>query len=149
MRVTGTQGPDGAGYAPDFTWRRRIDGNYVVGALRNVAPVTRVSFAELLNFLPPLSHASGLVTMRFGQDFFESLRMPPHWSSDEVTPFERHRFLSAKPYQDELDRHFEALREAFPDFRASGPSSPGAASSMPRRIRRRSSLPSTAYRACR
>ncbi|RAH39497.1 FAD-binding oxidoreductase [Halomonas sp. SL1] len=121
MRVTGAQGPDGAGYAPNFTWRRQIDGNYVVGALRNVAPVTRASFTELLSFLPTLRHASGLVTMRFGQDFFESLRMPTHWSSDEVTPFERNRFLSAKPYQDELDRRFEALREAFPDFRASAP----------------------------
>lgn len=121
MRVTGAAGPNGAGYAPDFTWRRKINGEYVVGAFLNVSPVTRASFGELLSFLPTLRHAPGLVTMRFGQDFFESLRMATRWSGDQVTPFEHNRFLSAQPFQAELDRRFAALRDAFPAFQTSAP----------------------------
>ena len=118
MRVSKVAGPQGAGFAPDYSWRRRIDGDTVVGAFINVSSITRASFAELLQFLPTLSHAPGLLTLRFGQDFFASLRMPNTWGADGVTPFERNRFLSARPYEPELELRLAKLRAAFPAFKA-------------------------------
>lgn len=108
----------GAGFAPDFAWRRRIDGDTVLGAFRHVSTITRASFAEFLNFLPALSHARGLLTLRFGGDFFNSLRLPTRWSGDDITPFERNRLLAATPLMSELELRLANLRAAFPAFKA-------------------------------
>ncbi|MHB0776025.1 NAD(P)/FAD-dependent oxidoreductase [Halomonas sp. WWR20] len=116
MRISAAEGPDGVGSLPTSVWRRRVNGEYIVGSFMNVSSITRASFEEFLSFRHALSHSKGILSIRFGRDFFESLRMPKHWSGHDVTPFERNRFLYATPLESELQTRFDALRMAFPSF---------------------------------
>ncbi|WP_325346975.1 NAD(P)/FAD-dependent oxidoreductase [Xylophilus sp.] len=116
QRISAVDGLPGAGAGSDFAWRRHADGEYSIGIQRHVAPVTLDNFKLLFDFLPSLRHTNDLLTVRFGRDFFESLRLPTHWRNDEVTPFEQTRMLTARPLLKESDQWLAYAARAVPAF---------------------------------
>lgn len=91
-----SDGPQGAGYGPDFTWRRHADGQYSLGALRHVSPVTLDSLRFLRDFLPALGQTRGMLKLRFGGDFWESIHQRRNRSAEEVSVFEQVRVLAGR-----------------------------------------------------
>lgn len=116
QRLSQVQGPPGAGYGEDYAWRRHANGEYTLGTLENISPITADSFKLFFDFLPALRHSGSLVRVRFGKDFFDSLGTPTHWSNDQVSPFEKDRFLSASILPDEIERARRNVARAFPVF---------------------------------
>ncbi|BDA61770.1 NAD(P)/FAD-dependent oxidoreductase [Shewanella xiamenensis] len=116
QRLSAVNGLPGGGAGTDFAWRRHADGEYTLGVQRHIAPVTLDSFKLMLDFLPALRHTGDLLKVRFGRDFFESLRLPTRWRNDEVTPFEQVRMLTARVPRKEADEFLANAERAVPAF---------------------------------
>lgn len=106
----------GAGYGPDFAWRRMANGETAVGVSSNISPVTKDSFRFLFDFMPALRHSGGLIKVRPSSDLFASMHVKSHWAADEVSPFEDIRMLSATVDTDETDVALANLRRAYPQY---------------------------------
>lgn len=106
----------GAGYGPDFAWRRMANGETAVGVSSNNSPITKDSFRFMFDFLPALRQSGGLINVRTSSDFFASLHVQSSWSADEISPFEDVRMLSATVDVEETDRALTSLRRAYPQY---------------------------------
>jgi glycine/D-amino acid oxidase-like deaminating enzyme len=101
----------------DFAVRRRQDGGYSIAVRdRNVVPISIDNFQLLFDFLPSLRRDWRELRLRFGRHFFESLKMPRHWRTDEVTPFERMRINPDAPYGNLAEQALKNLAAAYPAF---------------------------------
>ena len=58
-----------------------------------------------------------MIRLRLGQRFFEELSIPRHFSTNDVSPFERHRVLDPLPSERGIDQAWRRLTHAFPVFR--------------------------------
>ncbi|MCZ7472713.1 MULTISPECIES: FAD-binding oxidoreductase [Rhizobium/Agrobacterium group] len=96
QRLSSVAGPAGAGYGRDFTWRRHADGQYSMGGLRHVSPLTLDSFRFLRDFMPAMGHARSMLKLRFGGDFWTSFGERASSRTDAASVFEHVRILSAR-----------------------------------------------------
>jgi glycine/D-amino acid oxidase-like deaminating enzyme len=109
--------PDHAAGAPDFAFRRRLDGGYSIahrGA--TVAEVVPDTFRLMTDFLPALRAQWSGLRLRVGARFLEEWRVRRQWRLDEVSPFEEVRELDPAPIDRILDEGRENLVRAFPAF---------------------------------
>jgi glycine/D-amino acid oxidase-like deaminating enzyme len=116
QRVVVSEGPPGSGGASDYSWRRQADGEYSVLGSKFFALITRDSVRMLADFLPTFRHTDLPLRLRFGGEFFESLRVPHRWAADEISPFERARVLTADYDREALDIILSRLSHDFPAF---------------------------------
>ncbi len=99
------QGPlAGAGFGPDFVWRRQNDGRYAVGTLSHTAFVTPDTLRFIRDFLPSLKETRDMMEIGLGADFWTRL--------DPL----RQRDLCGRVDVKALDESRAALGRAFPDL---------------------------------
>ncbi len=110
--------PDIATGAPDFAFRKRLDGGYTI-ARRGVstADIVPDSLRLLPDFGLSLFRERGELRLRIGRRFVEEWRLPRHWSLDAASPFERVRTLDPEPVDTILDEGRANLVAAFPAFK--------------------------------
>ncbi len=80
--------------APDFSFRRHIDGGYIVtqrGALD--ASLTLDHLLLGMRFLPQLRTQRDFLRIKLGKPFFRDLALARRWTADARSPFERVRTL--------------------------------------------------------
>lgn len=99
--------------------RPRLDGGYTVASeLGTVTDVIPATFRYMLKFLPAFMEERSRVHVRFGKAFFDEVRLPNRWKLDQVSPFERHRTLEAKPAKRWVNKAFAALQALYPQFQS-------------------------------
>lgn len=113
----GVDGPDGAGYFSNVTWRRQIDGGYTTSMQVATAPVTPGLLANALKFRAAAHESAWVVRPRVGRYFFEEIRAGRHWELDEESPFERRRILEPEPNPELVRRMLDSMRSGVPAFR--------------------------------
>lgn len=118
FRTAPMQGPtDIAVGAPDFSFRKRLDGGYTItqrGAM--CAPLMLDHLLIGLNYLSMLRAQWKNVRITFGRDFLDDIALPRRWRAGATSPFERMRTMDP-PVNDAINA--EALRnlvEAWPMF---------------------------------
>jgi len=118
MRTAPMEGPtDMAVGAPDFSFRKRLDGGYTItqrGAL--YAPLTLDHLLIGLRYLPTLRAQWRNLRVSLGKDFVDDLTLPRRWRASGSSPFERLRMIDP-PVNDALNA--EAMRnltQAWPVF---------------------------------
>ncbi|HED1713921.1 TPA: NAD(P)/FAD-dependent oxidoreductase [Klebsiella variicola] len=80
--------------APDFSFRRHIDGGYIVtqrGALD--ASLTLDHLLLGMRYLPQLRTQRDFLRIKLGKPFFRDLALARRWRADALSPFERVRTL--------------------------------------------------------
>jgi glycine/D-amino acid oxidase-like deaminating enzyme len=104
--------------APDFGYRRRLDGGYTVG-LRGHASfhLTPDAFRYLRAFWPAYRQERNGIRVKFGRVFFDALRVPRNWALDQVSPFELTRVLDPVPDHGVLETAFANFQTAYPAMR--------------------------------
>jgi glycine/D-amino acid oxidase-like deaminating enzyme len=104
---------------PDFSFRRNLEGGYVItqrGKLE--APLTLDHALLSLRYLPQLRAQLHLLHITFGKAFFQDLALARRWGAKSRSPFERVRTMSPDA-NDAINA--EALRNlsaAWPAFKA-------------------------------
>lgn len=112
-------GPSACAAADGFAFRQDAQGGYVLGPSGgHTAPITLDSFRLFFDFLPALKTQWRSMRVRFGQAFFEDLRIPRRWALDQVSPFEQQRMLDPKADIALNLRTLANMAEAFPALRA-------------------------------
>ena len=95
LRTAPMEGPtDMALGAPDFSFRKRLDGGYTItqrGAL--FAPLTLDHLLIGLRYLPTLRAQWHNLRVAVTRDFLDDLRLGRRWTADTVSPFERLRTI--------------------------------------------------------
>ncbi|MBL8906771.1 MAG: FAD-binding oxidoreductase [Rhizobiales bacterium] len=103
--------------AGKFAVRKRLDGGYTIAHRHlSVADILPDSFPLFFDFLPALRLDWKGLRLRFGQRFFDELRLKRKWRLDEVSPFEIVRVLDPKPVDNILDEAAASLKEYYPEF---------------------------------
>ncbi len=98
--------------------RRRQDGGYTVahGSILQHG-ITPSTLRWSIKFIPALLQELKTLSISFGRDFFDELRMPKSWALDEVTPFEQTRVLDPKPSERVLRGIRQNLDTMFPQLK--------------------------------
>ncbi|MBL8894714.1 MAG: FAD-binding oxidoreductase, partial [Rhizobiales bacterium] len=103
--------------AGKFAVRKRLDGGYTIAHRHlSVADILPDSFPLFFDFLPALRLDWKGLRMRFGQRFFDELRLKRKWRLDEISPFEVVRILDPKPVDSILDEAAASLKDYYPEF---------------------------------
>jgi len=103
--------------AGKFAVRKRLDGGYTIAHRHlSVADILPDSFPLFFDFLPALRLDWKGLRLRFGQRFFDELRLKRKWRLDEVSPFEVVRVLDPKPIDGILDEAAASLKDYYPEF---------------------------------
>jgi glycine/D-amino acid oxidase-like deaminating enzyme len=103
--------------AGKFAVRKRLDGGYTIAHRHlSVADILPDSFPLFFDFLPALRLDWKGLRLRFGQRFFDELRLKRKWRLDEVSPFEVVRILDPKPIDGILDEAVASLKDYYPEF---------------------------------
>ncbi len=119
VRTAPMDGPnDIAVGAPDFSFRKRIDGGYTITQRGGfVAPLVLDSLLLGRRYFPMLRAQWKNVRLSLGRDLVHDLAMPRRWAADGESPFERLRTIDP-PVNEGLNA--EAMRNlaaAWPVFR--------------------------------
>ncbi len=119
LRTAPMEGPsDIAVGAPDFSFRKRLDGGYTItqrGAL--FAPLMLDHLLIGHRYLSTLKAQWKNVRIAFGEEFFRDLSLGRRWSAARRSPFERLRTMDP-PVNDALNREaLHNLGQAWPVFR--------------------------------
>jgi glycine/D-amino acid oxidase-like deaminating enzyme len=117
-RVTGVEGiSDMPVAASDFSYRKRLDGDYTV-ALRNanIANIVPDSFRLFAEYMPSFVQTWRELKLRVGKAFMEEMSVPRSWSLDQQTPFEAVRTLDPVPEQSFNRKALAKLAQAYPAF---------------------------------
>ncbi len=111
--------PDMAVGASNFSFRRRLDGDFTVAQRNaNIAPLTPDSFRLFVDYMPTLIKSWRELTLRVNGQFVREWGMARKWSADDVTPFEQVRILDPDPSLRFVHGGIDYLRQAFPVFGA-------------------------------
>lgn len=88
-------GPEGTGDLPGTSWRREIDGGYVVCVIGGTVPIVPAMFRVGLKFLPAYKEHKQHWDMKvgIGRQFIADLLTPSKWPMDKPSPFEQTRIL--------------------------------------------------------
>lgn len=117
-RVTGIEGiSDMPVAASDFSYRKRLDGDYTV-ALRNanIANIVPDSFRLFTEYMPSFVQTWRELKLRVGKSFINELSMPRSWALDQCTPFETIRTLDPAPAKSFNRQALVKLARAYPAF---------------------------------
>ena len=97
--------------------RRRDDGGYTVahGSILQHG-ITPSTLRWSIKFIPALVQELKTLSISFGKDFFDELRMPKTWALDEETPFEKTRVLDPEPSKRVLRGIRKNLDTMFPQL---------------------------------
>jgi glycine/D-amino acid oxidase-like deaminating enzyme len=118
LRTTPMEGPtDIAVGAPDFSFRKRLDGGYTITQRGGfVVPLVPDSLLIGHRFLATLRAQWKSVRLSFGRDFFADLRRPRRWTATQTSPFESVRTMDP-PINAALNAEAMAnLTKAWPVF---------------------------------
>jgi len=118
VRTAPMAGPtDIAVGAPDFSFRKRLDGGYTI-TQRGVlfAPLMLDHLLIGSRYLSTLRAQWANVRISLGREFFNDLTLARRWSADGRSPFERLRTMDP-PVNDDLNvEALRNIREAWPVF---------------------------------
>jgi glycine/D-amino acid oxidase-like deaminating enzyme len=116
MRTAPVQsGPGVAAWAPDFAYRKRLDGGYTIAnGTANQYDIVPASFTYLRDFFPVLKLEWRHIQLRFGARFFEDWQLSRPWRLDGISPFERVRVMDPIPVAGQLEAARRAFGLAFP-----------------------------------
>ncbi|MBD8790759.1 FAD-binding oxidoreductase [Pseudomonas syringae] len=118
LRTRPMNGPtDIAVGAPDFSFRKHIDGGYIItqrGALD--AFLTLDHFLLGSKYLPALKSQRDFLRISMGTYFFKDLALARRWKADAVSPFERVRVQDPAANTGLNDEAMRNLRAAWPVF---------------------------------
>jgi glycine/D-amino acid oxidase-like deaminating enzyme len=119
LRTAPMEGPtDIALGAPDFSFRKRLDGGYTItqrGAL--FAPLTLDHLLIGMKYLPTLVAQWRNLRVSLGKEFIEDIRLPRRWNGASISPFERVRTIDPPVNQGLNDEAMRNLVAAWPVFR--------------------------------
>ena len=111
-------GPQCAAAGPGLSFRRTLDGGYVISqAMRNVVDVVPDSFRLLREFFPVMQGRWKKIRLRLGRSAWEEWTSPRHWPLDQTSPFERTRVLDPEPYMPFALEAFRNASNAFSVFK--------------------------------
>jgi len=98
--------------------RRRDDGGYSIahGSILQHG-ITPSTLRWSIKFVPALLQELKTLSISFGKDFFDEMRMPKTWALDEETPFEKTRVLDPEPSERVLRGIRKNLDTMFPQLR--------------------------------
>lgn len=118
LRTAPMQGPtDIAVGAPDFSFRKHINGGFIItqrGALD--APLTLDHALLSAKYLPQFRAQRSVLRVSFGKPFFKDLALARRWSPASVTPFERVRTQDPQANPALNDEAMRNLKAAWPAF---------------------------------
>ncbi len=98
--------------------RRRDDGGYSVahGSILQHG-ITPSTLRWSVKFIPALLQEINTLSISFGKDFFDELRMPKTWALDAESPFEKTRVLDPAPSARVLRGIRQNLDTMFPQLK--------------------------------
>jgi glycine/D-amino acid oxidase-like deaminating enzyme len=116
MRTAPVQsGPEVAAWAPDFAYRKRLDGGYTIAnGTANRYDIVPASFKYLRDFFPVLKLEWRHIQLRFGARFFEDWQLSRPWRLDGISPFEKVRVMDPIPVAGQLEAARQAFGRVFP-----------------------------------
>ncbi|MEY0289888.1 MULTISPECIES: NAD(P)/FAD-dependent oxidoreductase [Providencia] len=119
--ITGSPTAPGGNVAlpGNIFFREQADGTYATSPRVIVAPVVKDSFVYGYKYIPLLSMPDFPVHISLNEQLINSFTEPTSWKMDEVSPFEKHRNMTALPDLPELNASFEKLKTEFPAFKDS------------------------------
>jgi glycine/D-amino acid oxidase-like deaminating enzyme len=119
MRTAPVQrGPEVAAWAPDFAYRKRLDGGYTIAnGTANRYDIVPASFKYLRDFFPVLKLEWRHIQLRFGARFVEDWRLSRPWRLDGISPFEKVRVMDPIPVAGQLEAARQAFGQALPALR--------------------------------
>lgn len=118
LRTQPMEGPtDIAVGAPDFSFRKHIDGGYIITQRGKLdAFLTLDHFLLGPQFLPQLKAQRSFLKVSMGKYFFNDLKLARHWQPDRVSPFEKVRVQDPAANTELNDDALRNLRAAWPVF---------------------------------
>lgn len=118
LRTTPMDGPtDIAVGAPDFSFRKHIDGGFIItqrGALDACLTVDHLLLGK--RYLPQLRTQRDFLRISLGKAFVKDLALPRRWSKTGPSPFERVRTLDPEVNHGLNQEAMNNLRAAWPVF---------------------------------
>lgn len=117
-RTAPMEGPTGIAVGgPDFSFRKRADGGFVVTQRSAVkAPITLDHLLIGHKYLSSLRSQGRYLRVGIGREFFEDFTLPRRWKSQGKSPFERMRIKDPAVDEGAIHEAFAALRAAWPVF---------------------------------
>ncbi|MBS0477317.1 MAG: FAD-binding oxidoreductase [Proteobacteria bacterium] len=102
---------------PDFSFRRRADGGFVITQRSAVkAPITLDHLLIGRKYLGSLKSQGRYLRVAIGRDFIDDLALPRRWKPAGVSPFERVRIKEPTVDEGAIREAFVALSAAWPIF---------------------------------
>ncbi len=102
---------------PDFSFRKRADGGYIITQRSAVkAPITLDHLLIGHKYLSSLRSQGRYLRVAFGREFFDDLALPRRWKSEGPSPFERVRRKDPSVDQRAIQEAFVNVRAAWPMF---------------------------------
>ncbi|WP_085677724.1 MULTISPECIES: FAD-binding oxidoreductase [unclassified Pseudomonas] len=119
LRTAAMEGPtDIAVGGPDFSFRKHIDGGFIItqrGALDAHLTLDHALLGR--RYLPQFRAQRGLLRVSFGKPFFKDLALARRWSPTAVSPFERIRTQDPAANPALNQEALNNLRAAWPVFK--------------------------------
>ena len=118
IRAEPMDGPtDIAVGAPDFSFRKRLDGGYTICQRGAVGSPLVLDHALLgLKYLPMFREGRSMLRISLGREFVEDLRLKRRWSPDSLSPFEQVRTMDPRPDARINAEAMANIRAAWPAF---------------------------------
>ncbi|KIC39079.1 D-amino acid oxidase [Ruegeria sp. ANG-R] len=118
IRSSEMDGPtDIAVGAPNFSFRKRLDGGYTICQRGAVGSPLLLDHALLgMKYLPMFKDGRSMLRISLGREFVEDLRLKRRWSPDDVSPFEKVRTMDPRVREDINVEAMENIQAAWPTF---------------------------------
>jgi glycine/D-amino acid oxidase-like deaminating enzyme len=108
-------GPSVSGWTSEFSYRKRLDGGYLVASTdKTRADLVPDSFEFFADFVPILRLEWRSLRLSFGQRFFQEWRQAHAEPLDQPSVYERDRVLDPQPEMADMDRAFAKFKTVFP-----------------------------------
>lgn len=118
IRAEAMDGPtDIAVGAPDFSFRKRLDGGFTICQRGAVGSPLVLDHALLgLRYLPMFREGRSMLRISLGRAFVEDLRLKRRWSPDGLSPFEQVRTMDPRTDETINAEAMANIRAAWPVF---------------------------------
>lgn len=104
--------------APDFSFRKRLDGGYTIGHRGAMhAPMTLDNLLIGSRYLSSLRHEWTNVRVTLGRQFISDLALSRRWRGDRPSPFERVRTMDPTANADINREALDNIGKAWPAFK--------------------------------
>ena len=118
LRTKPMDGPtDIAVGGPDFSFRKHIDGGYIITQRSALDAHLTLDHALVGHrYLSQLRGMGAFLRVSFGKEFFKDFGLKRRWNADQVTPFEQVRTLNPEANQALIQESIDNLKKAWPVF---------------------------------